>query len=90
MSVIVLLMVIASVLEFYAENPTNSAIFSSAFSGLWWVVSTITTVGYGDIVPVTILGKVLGSVIAILGIGLVAIPTGILSAGFTDDSDNPN
>jgi len=88
MSVIVLLMVIASVLEFYVENPTNSDNFSSAFSGLWWVVSTITTVGYGDIVPVTVLGKVLGSVIALLGIGLIAIPTGILSAGFTDDSNS--
>jgi len=86
MSVIVLLMVIASVLEYYVEYPANPGNFTSAFSGLWWVVSTITTVGYGDIVPITALGKVLGSVIALLGVGLIAIPTGILSAGFTEDS----
>ena len=86
MSVILLLMVIASVLEFYAEGPANPGEFTSAFSGLWWVVSTITTVGYGDIIPVTALGKLLGSVIALLGIGLIAIPTGILSAGFMEDS----
>ena len=58
--------------------------FKNAFSGLWWAVATFTTVGYGDIYPVTAAGKVLSSIIALLGIGLVAVPTGIISAGFVE------
>jgi len=85
-SVILLLMVIASVLEYYVEYPAQPDKFSSAFSGLWWVASTITTVGYGDIYPVTGLGRLIGGVIELLGVGLIAIPTGILSAGFTENS----
>jgi len=82
MAVNLILMIVASLLEYYAENAAQPEHFDSAFSGLWWVVSTITTVGYGDVYPVTGLGKLLASVIAILGVALVAIPTGILSAGF--------
>jgi len=85
MSVVVVLMIVASVLEYYVENPANPEGFDSAFSGLWWAVSTITTVGYGDVVPETVIGKVLAAIIALLGIGLVAIPTGILSAGFVSE-----
>ena len=58
--------------------------FKNAFSGLWWAVATLTTVGYGDIYPITVLGRVFGAVIAILGIGMVAIPTGIISSGFME------
>jgi len=86
MSVVVLLMIVAAVLEFYVESPVQPENFDSAFSGLWWAVSTITTVGYGDMVPVTVLGKVLGAIIELLGVGLVAIPTGILSAGFVEET----
>ena len=86
MSVVILLMIVAAVLEFYVEGPAQPDKFTSAFSGLWWAVSTITTVGYGDMVPVTLLGKVLGAVIELLGVGLVAIPTGILSAGFVEET----
>jgi voltage-gated potassium channel len=59
-------------------------VFDNAFSGLWWAIATLTTVGYGDIYPITIMGKVLGTFIAMLGIGLVAVPTGIISAGFME------
>lgn len=85
--VIVLLLVIASLLIYHAENEAQPDKFQNAFSGLWWAVATLTTVGYGDIYPVTALGKILGAVIAILGIGMVAIPTGILSAGFMEHLD---
>ena len=56
--------------------------FKNAFSGIWWAVSTLLTVGYGDIYPVTPAGRVVGIILAFLGVGIVAIPTGILSAGF--------
>jgi len=86
MSVVILLMLVAAVLEYYVESDAQPEQFTSAFSALWWAVSTITTVGYGDIVPVTILGKLLAAVIELLGVGLVAIPTGILSAGFVEET----
>ena len=58
--------------------------FRNAFSGLWWAVATLTTVGYGDIYPVTALGRLVGAVIAFSGIAAVAIPTGIISSGLTE------
>ena len=59
--------------------------FSSIPSAMWWAVATLTTVGYGDIFPVTSLGKILGSVSAIFGIGLFALPAGLLASGFSDE-----
>ena len=59
-------------------------VFKNAFSGLWWAVSTLLTVGYGDIYPITPLGKAFGILITFLGVGMVAIPTGIISAGFVE------
>ena len=53
-------------------------VFKNAFSGIWWSVSTLLTVGYGDIYPVTVLGKMFSIIITFLGVGMVAIPTGIL------------
>ena len=82
--VLVLLMLIASVLMCNVEHEAQPEVFSNAFSSLWWAVETFTTVGYGDIFPVTIMGKILSGIIALLGIGLVAVPTGIISAGFME------
>lgn len=82
--IVFLLMVIASVLMFNIENDAQPDAFSNAFDALWWAVATLTTVGYGDVYPVTVLGKFLSAVIALLGIGLVAIPTGIISSGFME------
>ena len=79
-----ILLTIASLLIYYAEHDAQPDKFSNAFSGLWWAVATLTTVGYGDIYPITVVGRILGAVIAIMGIGMVAIPTGILSAGFVE------
>ena len=58
--------------------------YLTSFSRIWWAASTLLTVGYGDIYPVTTMGKIFGIFIAFLGVGMVAIPTGIISAGFVD------
>ena len=59
-------------------------VFKNAFSGVWWSVSTLLTIGYGDIYPITPAGKAMGIFITFLGVGMVAIPTGIISAGFVE------
>ncbi len=82
--IILILMLASSLCMYSVENPAQPEAFKNVFSGLWWSVSTILTVGYGDIYPVTILGKAFAIVIAILGVGCVAIPTGIISAGFVE------
>lgn len=81
----ILIMMVASSLFMYSlEHEAQPESFSNAFSGIWWSVSTLLTVGYGDIYPVTILGRAMAIVIAFLGVGMVAIPTGIISAGFME------
>ncbi len=82
--VVFLLLIIASLLIYFAEHDAQPDKFKNAFSGLWWAVATLTTVGYGDIYPVTVIGRVIGAISAILGIGMVAIPTGIISSGFME------
>lgn len=79
-----MILILASLLIYYAEHDAQPEQFGNAFSGLWWAVATLTTVGYGDIYPITPLGRFLGAIIAILGIGVVAVPTSILSAGFME------
>lgn len=83
-AIIVILMLGSSLCMFSAEHEAQPEVFRNAFSGLWWAVSTVLTVGYGDIYPITILGKCMAIIIAFLGVGVVAIPTGIISAGFVE------
>ena len=66
------------------EHEAQPDVFKNAFSGFWWATSTLLTVGYGDIYPITTLGKVIGIILTFLGVGMVAVPTGILSAGFIE------
>ena len=87
LAVVSMLMIIAAVLMYHIENQTQPEAFDNALSAPWWAVATLTTVGYGDIYPVTILGKILSAVIALLGIGLVAVPTGIISSGFVESME---
>ena len=75
-------LIIISFVMYYAENAAQPDEFSSIPATMWWGVETLTTVGYGDMVPITPLGKFLGSVFAIAGVGLLALPAGILSSGF--------
>jgi voltage-gated potassium channel len=82
--IVFLLMVIASVVMFNLENEVQPDVFENAFSGMWWAVATFTTVGYGDIFPITGGGKLVAGMLSMLGIGLVAVPTGIISAGFIE------
>lgn len=80
-----ILLVLASTLMFYAENDAQPDKFSNIGDSLWWAVATLTTVGYGDVYPVTVTGKLLSAIIALIGIGFVALPTGILSSAFIDN-----
>lgn len=82
--IILILMLASSLCMYSLENKAQPDVFQNAFSGIWWSVSTLLTVGYGDIYPVTFLGKVFGIFITFLGVGMVAIPTGIISAGFVE------
>ena len=79
-----ILVLIASTLMYHLEHEAQPEVFSSIPAAAWWAVSTLTTVGYGDIYPVTPMGRVIGSVVATLGIGLFALPTAILGTAFLD------
>jgi len=79
-----ILIVFSGIVVFYAENPTQPEVFNNIGSSIWWAFATLTTVGYGDIYPVTILGKFIASFVAIVGIGLIAIPTGLISATYVE------
>lgn len=83
--IVMLLLVVASSFMFFIEHDAQPEKFSSIPETMWWAVATLTTVGYGDIYPITPLGKTLAALIAILGIGLFALPTGILGAGFVEE-----
>lgn len=82
--IILVLMTASSLCMYHLEHEAQPEVFRNAFSGFWWAASTLLTVGYGDIYPVTIPGRILGIMITFLGVGMVAIPTGILSAGFVE------
>lgn len=79
-----IILIITSTLMYELEHTVQPDKFPNVFATLWWAVATLTTIGYGDVFPITALGKILAGVTAILGIGLVAIPTGILSSGFVE------
>jgi voltage-gated potassium channel len=83
MFIFFLLVIIATVM-FYVEGPAQPEVFSSIPATMWWGIATLTTVGYGDMVPITALGKFLAGIIAIIGVGMYALPAGILSAGISD------
>ena len=77
-------MLASSLCMYSVEHDAQPEVFRNAFSGIWWSMSTLLTVGYGDIYPITTLGRVMAICIAYLGVGAVAIPTGIISAGFVE------
>jgi voltage-gated potassium channel len=78
------MLLLSSTLLYIVEGATQPAAFGSIPRAMWWSISALTTVGYGDVVPVTALGRVLAGITAIIGIGLIAMPTGILAAAFSD------
>mmetsp|Transcript_106178 Transcript_106178/g.310362 ORF Transcript_106178/g.310362 Transcript_106178/m.310362 type:complete len:419 (+) Transcript_106178:52-1308(+) len=81
------LLVMASTAMYYVENESQPEEFSSIPATMWWSVTAMTTVGYGDIYPITTPGKILGSCVAFIGVGLFALPSGIISSGFIEVLD---
>ncbi len=79
------LIIISACLMFTVENAASPGHFDSIMEAIWWAVVTLTTVGYGDITPITFGGKLLGIVIMLLGVGTMALPAGILAARFTEE-----
>lgn len=79
-----LLMLVSSLIIYAAEHDVQPEAFKNAFSGLWWAVATLTTVGYGDIYPVTVVGRIFGALLALLGVAAVAVPTSIISSGLIE------
>ncbi len=84
MCIVMIFMLAASMCMYSVEHEAQPEQFQNAFSGLWWSASTLLTIGYGDVYPITTVGKMLAILISFLGVGLVAIPTGIISAAFVD------
>ena len=80
-------MLFSAIIMYTVENPVQPEQFPNVVSSLWWAMCTLTTVGYGDVYPITAVGKFFASVISLVGIGIIAIPTGIIAAGFNHAID---
>jgi len=83
--ILFIVLIFASSLMYYAEHEAQPDVFSSIPASMWWGVITLTTIGYGDTYPITTAGKIIGSGVAILGIAVYAIPTGIMASAFTEE-----
>ncbi len=79
-----ILLLLSSTIMFCVEHDAQPDKFASIGHSFWWAVATLTTVGYGDVYPITAVGKIISGVIALIGIGFVALPTGILSSAFIE------
>ncbi|HIG31700.1 MAG TPA: hypothetical protein EYQ50_29340 [Verrucomicrobiales bacterium] len=83
-----MLLIGSSCLLYIAEHEAQPEKFESIPAAMWWSIATLTTVGYGDVAPITPLGKLFASMVAVLGIGMFALPTGLLGAGFVEEIQN--
>ena len=77
--------IIASCLLYFAEHNAQPTVFSSIPATIWWATVTVTSIGYGDMVPVTTLGKTLSGLISLFGLAVFALPAGIITAGFLEE-----
>ena len=84
------MLVLASAVMYYAENASQPDAFASIPEAMWWSIITLTTVGYGDVSPVTPFGKFMAGIIAVMGIGMFALPAGILGSGFLAEIQRQN
>jgi len=82
---IFIVLVFCSCMAYYFEKEAQPLVFSNIFQSMYWGVSTLATIGYGDIYPITLGGKLTATILAMLGIGLITIPSAILSAGFIEE-----
>lgn len=80
--ILLMIMLLAASGMYFFERNAQPVAFSSIPAAMWWAFATLTTVGYGDVTPVTVGGKVFGALITVVGLGMVALPTGILASGF--------
>jgi voltage-gated potassium channel len=83
--VIVIIVVLAGNLMYLLEHHAQSDAFSSVPAAMWWAVITVTTIGYGDLFPITALGRLVGSMLALVGIVMLALPVGVLGSGFLEE-----
>ena len=72
-----------------AENGAQPEVFSSIPASFWWAITTLTTVGYGDVFPITVAGKIFGGIFQVVGVLLLALPTGILASAFLQELEEP-
>jgi len=86
----ILILFIASFLMYYIEGDAQPDKFPDILSSFWWAIVTLTTIGYGDVVPITGFGKIISGLFGVLGIGLIILPTGIISAGFIEKIKKPD
>jgi len=86
-SSIIILVIFFGTAIFITEFPAQPTVFSGLLQSFWWAVMTMTTVGYGDIVPITALGKLIAALSAVCGIGLFGLTTALLAAGFRQAGD---
>jgi voltage-gated potassium channel len=84
LALVVILVLCSASLMYFVERDTQPDVFSSIPAAAWWSIVTLTTIGYGDAVPHSMTGRVIGSVVALFGIGVVALPAGMLGAAFTE------
>lgn len=89
-SFLLVFLLFTSTLMYYIERGVQPDKFASIPEAMWWGVVTLTTVGYGDVYPLTPLGKILAAVIAVLGIGLFALPAGVIAAGLIESVQKNN
>jgi voltage-gated potassium channel len=85
--VILVLLLFASTAMYSLEHDAQPDKFGSVPAAAWWALATLTTVGYGDVVPITPWGKMLGGVVMLLGVGMIALPVAIISTGFNQESN---
>lgn len=82
--VLIMLLIICSSVIYFVEHDAQPDAFPSIAQSMWWAVTTLTSVGYGDVYPITGLGKVIGGIVQLMGVVFIALPTGIISAGFLE------
>ncbi len=82
--ILFIMIIMASSLIYLAEHEAQPETFNSIPASMWWSVITMTSIGYGDVIPITVIGKILASIIGIISIGIVALPAGLLASGFSE------
>lgn len=88
--VTMIMLLLSSAIMYIIETNDQPENFPNIIAAFWWAIATLTTVGYGDVYPVTVWGKIISGIIALLGVGLVALPTGIISSGFIEELETKN